>query len=107
MMRHASILVVAFVTLSVVPALAQSDTVKVENKQFHALTGLPHAPVPLNDKELAAIEGQFANFHALPFNNPGTARASGFPFPVGDGAIPSNVFLSLVGPQWFGAAAGK
>jgi len=106
MIRHASILAVAFVTLLTVPALAQSDTVKVEGKQFHALAGLVQPPAALSDKELAAIEGQgavLANFHAtpgLPFANPGTTIASG-------GAIPTNVFLTLVGPQWFGKAAGK
>ena len=69
MIRHASILAVAFVALASVPALAQSDTVKGENTQLHALTGLPQAPAALSDKELAAIEGQgivLANFHATP-----------------------------------------
>jgi hypothetical protein len=108
MIRHASILAVAFVALSTVPALAQSETVKVENKQLHALSGLPQAPVALSDKELAAIEGQgitLANDHATPggtFSNPGTTNAAG--------KIPSNVFLVSpgVGPNlWFGKAAGK
>lgn len=106
MIRYASILAVAFVTLSTVPALAQSDSAKAENEQLHALSGLPQAPAALSDKELAAIEGQgavLANDHATPggtFSNPGTSNAAG-------GAIPSNVFLTLVGPQWFGKAAGK
>lgn len=101
MIRHASILAVVFVTLSTVPALAQSETVKVENTQLHALTGLPQAPAALSDKELAAIEGQgivLANPHAtpgLPFPNPGTAIAVG--------NIPSFVGQNL----WFGKAAGK
>jgi|SRR5215467_3433794 len=108
MIRHASILAVAFVTLLTVPALAQSDTVKVEGKQFHALTGLVQPPAALSDKELAAIEGQgiaLANDHATPggtFNNPGTSNAAT--------KIPSNVFLVSpgVGPNlWFGKAAGK
>jgi hypothetical protein len=107
MIRHLSIIVVTFVILSTVPALAQSDTAKVEDKQLHALTGLLQVPSALSDQELAAIEGQFANFHALPNVNPGTAVASGFPPPVGDGAIPSNVFLTIVMPRWFGAAAGN
>jgi hypothetical protein len=113
MIRHVSILAVAFVALSTVPALAQSDTVTVENMQLHALTGLPQAPAALSDKELAAVQGQgitLANDHATPggtFNNPGTSRAAGAPAPLGDGAIPSNVFLTIVGGQWFGRAAGK
>jgi hypothetical protein len=104
MIRHASILAVAFVTLSTVPALAQSDTVKVENTQLHALTGLPQAPAALSDKELAAIEGQgatLANFHALPPGNPGTSNAAT--------KIPFDVFHVSpgVGANWFGRAAGK
>jgi hypothetical protein len=108
MMRLANILAVAFVALSTVPALAQSDTVTVENMQFRALAGLPQAPAALSDKELAAIEGQgitLANDHATPggtFSNPGTTNAAG--------KIPSNVFLVSpgVGPNlWFGKAAGK
>jgi len=107
MIRHASLLAVAFVTLSTVPALAQSDTIKVDNEQLHALAGLPQAPVALSDKELAAIEGQgitLANDHATPggtFPNPGTTNAVG--------KIPSNVFFVSpgVGANWFGRAAGK
>ena len=102
------IMVVAFAILSTVPALAQSDTVKAEDKQLHALTGLPQAPAALSDKELAAINGQgivLANDHATPggtFANPGTSNAAG--------KIPSDVFLVSpgVGPNlWFGKAAGK
>jgi hypothetical protein len=108
MMRLANILAVAFVILLTVPALAQSDSAKVENKQFHALSSLLQAPAALSDKELAAIEGQgitLANDHATPggtFSNPGTTNAAG--------KIPSNVFLVSpgVGPNlWFGKAAGK
>lgn len=108
MIRDLSILVVAFLTLSTVPALAQSDTVTVENMQLHALSGLPQAPPALSDKELAAIDGQgiaLANDHATPggtFSNPGTSNAAG--------KIPHDVFLVSpgVGPNlWFGKAAGK
>src|SRR5262245_59796331 len=100
MVRHLSI-IVAFVALSTVPALAQSDTVTAKNMQLHALSGLSQAPPALSDKELAAIDGQgivLANQHAtpgLPFPNPGTAIAVG--------NIPSFVGQNL----WFGKAAGK
>jgi hypothetical protein len=108
MIRRLSIIVVAFVIASTAPALAQSDTVKVEGTQLHALSGLLQVPTALSDKELAAIDGQgivLANDHAtpgLPFANPGTANAAG--------KIPSDVFLVSpgVGPNlWFGKAAGK
>ena len=108
MIRYVSIVAVAFVAFSTVPALAQSDTVTVENMQLHALAGLPQAPPALSDKELAAIDGQgivLANDHATPggtFPNPGTTNAAG--------KIPSEVFLVSpgVGPNlWFGKAAGK
>src|SRR5262245_35498738 len=83
MIGRLSIMVVAFVVLSTVPALAQSDTGKVEGTQLYALTGLSQAPAALSDKELAAIDGQgiaLANDHATPggeFNNPGTSNAAG------------------------------
>lgn len=105
MIRYVSILAVAFVALSTVPALAQSDTVQVENKQLHALAGLPQAPVALSDKELAAIDGRLANDHAtpgVPFVNPGTSNAAT--------KIPSNVFLVSPGVGtnlWFGKASLK
>jgi hypothetical protein len=105
-MRHVNVLTALFVIFSAVPALAQGDTVTAETKQLHALIGVSQAPASLSDKELAAVEGQgitLANDHATPggtFSNPGTANAAG-------SAIPSSVFSSTVGPQWFGRAAGK
>ena len=51
--------------------------------------------------------GVLANDAALPANNPGTANAAGFPPPLGDGAIPSNVFSDHVQDQWLGKAAGR
>lgn len=113
MLKHAAILAATLVVLSTVPALAQSDTVPLEEAQFSALSGLTQAPSPLSEKELSEIRGQgitLANDHATPggvFSNPGTSLAAGVPAPLGDGKIPSDVFLTHVMGQWFGRAAGK
>jgi hypothetical protein len=96
-----AILIIGFYA---VPASAQDTAGPAPKTTFQALSGLQHSPAALSDRELANIEGGLANANALPPNNPGTARASGFPNP-GTGTIPSQVFFDHVQNQWFGRAA--